>query len=669
MTETDQDLAVAAAVSAALIHRLAGSQVALVNLPDRAAMVAVGGESTLTRLLDQIRGASLPPRDSPDVTVGRAGRDGRAGTVGTGAGTVSVGTVPVRFHGPLADCCYLAERLETLRSALVSGPERPVREVPLVGPAERRVLLGFNPVPVPAPLVPVHETICRGAAITPEAIAMRTPGASWTYRQLLDESALVAGRLRAAGAGPGSVVGICAPRSAQMVIAILGILLAGAAYLPLDPAHPHNRRELMLETASASMLLVAPEPESLSAGHRIPVHTLAGETAGTRMPALPVSWRHYQAPPEVAGGLSYVIFTSGSTGQPKGVQMTHASLANRLAWMQDEYRLGPSDAVLQKTPYTFDVSVWELLWAFCAGACLVVAPPDVHRDAQELAALIAAEHVTVVHFVPSMLAAFAAEDRAACCDSLRLVVCSGEPLPPKLVNKLTAKLPNAAVHNLYGPTEAAIDVTAWPCRRPEPDADVPIGRPIANVSAYVLDEAGGLAPIGVAGELVLGGNCLAAGYAGRPDLTAERFVATTVAGFPQRVYRTGDLVRWSPEGYLRYVGRSDNQVKIRGQRVEPGEIEAVLNRHPAVAGSAVILRDDLGSAPVLVAYVVAEPGAAPDGQALRCYLAGYLPDYMIPRWYVTLPELPATANGKTDRRALPRPPARARRGRRELAPS
>jgi amino acid adenylation domain-containing protein len=411
----------------------------------------------------------------------------------------------------------------------------------------------------------------------------------------------------------------------------------------------------MLATAGAALVLASPEAAPVLADSPVAVRPLR-DPAGT-----PVTWQGYRAAAEVVDGLSYVIFTSGSTGQPKGVEMTHASLANRLAWMQEEYRLGPDDVVLQKTPYTFDVSVWELLWAFTAGARLVVASPEAHRDPQELADLIVGERVTTVHFVPSMLALFVAEDDVARCVSLRRVVCSGEALPPKLVNKLTAALPDVEVHNLYGPTEAAIDVTAWPCRRPEPDDGVPIGRPITNVAAYVLDDAGELAPLGTPGELVLGGHCLARGYASRPDLTADRFVHTEADGRRERVYRTGDLVWWSPEGHLNYVGRIDTQVKIRGQRVELSEIESVLNRHPAVANSAVLLRTDLGSTPALVGYVVAEPGTSPEDAELRGHLAAHLPDHMVPRKCVSLPELPATSNGKVDRKALPRPPARARR--------
>ncbi|MBM0279343.1 amino acid adenylation domain-containing protein, partial [Micromonospora tarensis] len=483
------------------------------------------------------------------------------------------------------------------------------------------------------------------------------------YRELLDESAALAGRLRAEGVGAGSVVALCAERSPEMVVAVLGVLLAGAAYLPLDPSHPRARLDLMLDTADAALVL-ADEAGRAAFGAGAPPSVPVRPLADADLPCTPVDWRGYRASAEVVCGLSYVIFTSGSTGAPKGVQMTHLSLANRLVWMQEEYRIGVGDVVLQKTPYTFDVSVWELLWAFMTGATLVTAEPHAHRDPQELAAVIAREAVTTVHFVPSMLALIVEEPGLARCTALRRVVCSGEALPPKLVNKLTAALPEVRVDNLYGPTEAAIDVTAWPCRRPEPDPTVPIGRPITNVIAYVLDDTGALAPLGVPGELVLGGDCLARGYAGRPDLTAERFGTVHVLGHPQRVYRTGDLAWWSPQGQLNYGGRIDTQVKIRGQRVELGEIESVLNRHPLVANSVVLLRDDLGAAPTLVGYVVAErhtdAGEVTEA-ALRAFLAEQLPEHMVPLRYLVLSELPATANGKVDRRVLPAPPARVRR--------
>ncbi|MGA4732201.1 amino acid adenylation domain-containing protein [Micromonospora taraxaci] len=656
------DLAHAAAVAAVLAHRLSAATSVTVRGPHGDHTLRVHPDTTLTEVRAQTRTPSpeLSPVDVVLVTPGPPG--GAAGTVGP---------VPVWLAGDHCHPTHLQERLDTLSGWITAHPDRPVREAALVGPRERATLLGFNPAPTPAPRTPVHEAICRQAERTPDAVALRGGGRDRSYRDLLDEAAALAGRLRADGVGPGSVVALCTERSPEMVVAVLGVLLAGAAYLPLDPSHPRARLDLMLTTADAALALADEEGRAaLGTGGApaVPVRPLAGAD----LPAMPVDWRGYRAPEEVVDGLSYVIFTSGSTGAPKGVQMTHLSLANRLAWMQDEYRIGPGDVVLQKTPYTFDVSVWELLWAFLAGATLVTAEAQAHRDPQEIAAVIACEAVTTVHFVPSMLALFVEEPGVAACAALRRVICSGEALPPKLVNKLTATLPTVRVDNLYGPTEAAIDVTAWPCRRPEPDPTVPIGRPITNVTAYVLDDDGALAPLGVPGELVVGGDCLARGYAGRPDLTAERFGTVHVAGRPQRVYRTGDLAWWSPQGYLKYGGRIDTQVKIRGQRVELGEIESVLNSHPLVANSVVLLRDDLGAAPTLVAYVVTERHAdAGDVSeaALRAFLAEQLPDHMVPLRHVVLPELPATANGKVDRRALPAPPARVRRSVRVGSPS
>lgn len=523
------------------------------------------------------------------------------------------------------------------------------------------IVLGFNPDPVPDQHIPVHEVICRQAERAPDAIAVRGGDTILTYQQLLDAAALVAGRLTADGIGPGSVVGLCAQRGADLVIAVLGILLSGAAYLPVDPQHPPHRLRSMLESAGTDLLLVEDGASPLPAGHPIPVRSLAGAPIGgpaAQATAAPVDWLRYVAGPAVMTGLCCVIFTSGSTGEPKGVELTHLSLANRLAGMRAEFGLGPDDVLLQKTPSTFDVSIWELLLAFMAGSSLVVAPPQAHRDPQALVELIVDHGVTMVHFVPSMLALFVTEPDVSRCHSLRIILCGGEALPPKLVNTLTETLPDAAVFNMYGPAEATIDVTSWPCRRPEPGDRVPIGRPLVGVVAYVVDERGELVAPGVPGELLLGGSCLARGYAGRPDLTAERFVWIEVAGRQERVYRTGDLAQWSTDGYLDYLGRMDTQVKIRGQRVELGEIESTLRRHPAIRHAVVVLRD----ARSLVAYVVAQAGSEQDidEPALRAYLAERLPEHMVPGRIVALAEIPTNRHGKADRAALPPPPPRRR---------
>ncbi|MFG2823189.1 amino acid adenylation domain-containing protein [Kitasatospora sp. NPDC048365] len=516
-----------------------------------------------------------------------------------------------------------------------------------------RTLLGFNPDPTPAPRTPVHEAICRQAARTPEAVALRYGDTALTYRQLLDDAAVLAGRLRGRGIGPGTAVGLAARRGPELVTAVLGILLSGAAYVPLDPQHPPARLRRMLESTRAALLLTdgaAPLPDDL------PVPVLP--VTGTALVGAPVDWRSLTAGPSVVDGLCCVIFTSGSTGEPKGVELTHAALANRLAGMLERHRLGPGDVLLQKTPYTFDVSLWELLLAFLAGATLAVAPPEAHRDPQALVELVRRYGVTMVHFVPSMLALFVTEPGVEECSTLRTVLCGGEALPPRLADTLTAALPQAEVHNMYGPAEATIDVTGWRCRPRETGDLVPIGRPLSNVRAYVVDEYGELAPVGVPGELLLAGPSLARGYAGRPDLTAERFVDLPVAGRTERVYRTGDLARWAPEGHLDYLGRIDTQVKIRGQRVELGEIEATLRRHPSVRHAVAVLREGR----TLVAYAVPVDGPpdALDEAGLRAHLAEHLPEHMVPARIVPLAEIPTTAHGKADRNALPPPPRRRR---------
>ncbi|MEV7123422.1 amino acid adenylation domain-containing protein [Kitasatospora griseola] len=523
-----------------------------------------------------------------------------------------------------------------------------------LGPAERDLVLGFNPAPTPRPERPVHESICRQALRTPDAVALRSGDRVLTYRELLDSAASVAGRLAVDGAGPGSIVALCAERGADMVVAVLGILLSGAAYLPVDPKHPVQRVCSMIESAGAVLMLADGTGAPLPEGHPVRVRPLADRSEPA---AAPVDWRRYTAGPEVFDGCGCVIFTSGSTGEPKGVELTHAALANRLESMLADFDVDPDDVLLQKTPYTFDVSIWELLLAFMAGGSLVVAPPDAHRDPEALIELITGHGVTMVHFVPSMLEFFATEPDVGSCSSLRVILSGGEAASPRLLNELAAALPGTALYNMYGPAEATIDVTAWPCRRPEPGDRVPIGRPLSNVSAYVVDEEGELVPVGVAGELLLGGACLARGYAGRPDLTAERFVSFRAGDREERVYRTGDLARWSADGHLDYLGRIDTQVKVRGQRVELGEIEVALRSHPAVRTAVVVVRDDRS----LVGYVVPAGEFGADGEAvLRAHLAERLPDYMVPARLVELAELPTGAHGKLDRAALPEPPRRRR---------
>ncbi|WP_446941701.1 amino acid adenylation domain-containing protein, partial [Pseudomonas aeruginosa] len=358
--------------------------------------------------------------------------------------------------------------------------------------------------------------------------------------------------------------------------------------------------------------------------------------------------------------LAYVIYTSGSTGKPKGAGNRHSALSNRLCWMQQAYGLGVGDTVLQKTPFSFDVSVWEFFWPLMSGARLVVAAPGDHRDPAKLVALINREGVDTLHFVPSMLQAFLQDEDVASCTSLKRIVCSGEALPADAQQQVFAKLPQAGLYNLYGPTEAAIDVTHWTCMEEGKDA-VPIGRPIANLACCILDGNLEPVPVGVLGELYLAGRGLARGYHQRPGLTAERFVASPfVAG--ERMYRTGDLARYRADGVIEYAGRIDHQVKLRGLRIELGEIEARLLEHPWVREAAVLAVDGRQ----LVGYVVLESEGGDWREVLAAHLAASLPEYMVPAQWLALERMPLSPNGKLDRKALPRPQAAA--GQTHVAP-
>jgi len=457
----------------------------------------------------------------------------------------------------------------------------------------------------------LHEQAVR----TPDHIAVIFEDTALTYADFDLRTNELAQSLVAQGVGPESIVGVALERSIELVIALVAIVKAGGAYLPLDPDYPEARIEQMLEDAAPQVVL--------SASSVVNQSTTEGTESTEALPLNP----------------AYVIYTSGSTGKPKGVPNTHEGLLNRILWMQSAYTLGAGDRVLQKTPYSFDVSVWEFFWPLVTGATLVVAPPGAHRDPDALAQLIDTHRITTMHFVPSMLRAFLADRRAL--PSLKRVLCSGEALPGDLQAQFFERLPHVELHNLYGPTEASIDVTAWQCRKEDGDATPPIGAPIWNTRLYVLDAGLQPVPIGVAGDLYLAGIGLARGYHARRALTADRFVADPYAHVPGgRMYRTGDRAQWRIDGTLDFLGRSDSQVKIRGLRIELGEIEAALLALDGITQAAVIVRDQQ-----LVAYVVG-------GEVDRDALAQRLPDFMIPSAFVTLDELPLTPSGKLDRRAL-----------------
>ncbi|MEJ1935115.1 amino acid adenylation domain-containing protein, partial [Nostoc sp. NIES-2111] len=352
--------------------------------------------------------------------------------------------------------------------------------------------------------------------------------------------------------------------------------------------------------------------------------------------------------------LAYVIYTSGSTGKPKGAMNTHKGICNRLLWMQETYQLNTTDTVLQKTPFSFDVSVWEFFWTLITGARLVIAKPGGHKDSDYLIDLITQEQITTLHFVPSMLQAFLQNRHVEKCSSLRRVVCSGEALPVDLQNRFFQRL-ECELHNLYGPTEAAIDVTFWQCQKNSNLKTVPIGRPIANIQIYILDADLQPVSIGVTGEIYIGGVGVARGYLNKEELTQEKFIINPLLNLNyQRLYKTGDLARYLPDGNIEYVGRSDFQVKIRGYRIEIGEIENVLSSHPEVREAVVVARADNAEEKQLVAYITYD-SSKPTINSLRDFLKTKLPDFMIPAAFVMLETLPLTASGKVDRKALPKP--------------
>ncbi|ARK92330.1 non-ribosomal peptide synthetase [Burkholderia pseudomallei] len=558
-----------------------------------------------------------------------------------------------------AEVDNIGTRIGGLLDALIEHhDDMPVGMLPLLDEAERKqVVYEWNATERDYPIEQcIHQLFEAQVDRKPEAIALTFDGQRLSYAELNARANRLAHYLQARGVGPDRLVALCAERGIEMVVGLLAILKAGGAYVPLDPSHPPERLRRMLDDTNPVAVLVddigadaLASFESHVAARSPRVH-LSRDIAQWRAcsPANPPTPRE-----RAARRLAYVIYTSGSSGEPKGVMNEHRGVVNRLWWMQQTYALDERDAVLQKTPFSFDVSVWEFFWPLMSGARLVIAKPEGHKDPAYLSELIDRERVTTLHFVPSMLQAFLEDEGAARgCGSVKRVMCSGEALPPSLVKRFYRCLPDARLHNLYGPTEAAVDVTAWACDAEEGGASVPIGWPIANTRIYVLDGHGQPVPRGVAGELYIGGVQVARGYLNRPELTRERFVDDPfVAG--GRLYKTGDLARWRTDGSLEYLGRNDFQVKIRGFRIELGEIEAQLAKVAGVRETVVLARDSGSPAGEkrLVAYYTGNADVA----ALREQATRHLPAYMVPSAYVRLDAWPLTPNGKLDRRALPAP--------------
>ncbi|MQY03032.1 non-ribosomal peptide synthetase [Actinomadura macrotermitis] len=542
----------------------------------------------------------------------------------------------------------VAARLVRLLEAVAAEPDLPLSRIGVLLDGERaQVLEEPNATATSVPATTLPALVAAQTARTPGAVAVAAGDRTLSYAELDAEAGRLAHRLAALGAGPETVVALAVPRSADLIVALLAVLRTGAAYLPVDPEHPAARIAAMLADARPVAVL-----GTAATAAALPPGAIVLDDPGERalLASLPADPPDPRTRP---GHPAYVIYTSGSTGTPKGVVVSHQGIVNRLLWMQDAYRLGPEDRILQKTPPGFDVSVWEFFWPLVAGARLVMARPGGHRDPAYLAATIVAENVTTVHFVPSMLALFLEEPASAGCTGLRRVICSGEALPADLVNRFHERLPGVPLHNLYGPTEASVDVTSWECP-PGPVASVPIGRPIWNTRLYVLDALLCPVPPGVVGELYLAGTGLARGYLNRAALTGDRFVACPFGAPGERMYRTGDLARWNTAGEVEYLGRADGQVKIRGVRIETGEIEAVLAAHPSVGSVAVVAREDRPGQRRLIAYAV-PAGTGIDGAALREFTAARLPEALVPAAVVALDALPVTLNGKLDRAALPAP--------------
>ncbi|MBT5872874.1 MAG: amino acid adenylation domain-containing protein [Candidatus Latescibacteria bacterium] len=549
----------------------------------------------------------------------------------------------------------MAGHFRTLLDAVIADPARPISQLPLLLGEEHEQLLTWNQTAAKYPQnLLLHQPFEQQVEKTPDAVALVYQEATLSYRELNHHSNLLAGFLKTKGVGPGALVGLCAERSFEMVIALYAILKAGAAYVPLDPVYPRDRLEAMLEDARISLTLVQDRFTHLVSGREMEIisldclldsgNPLIPEEISDMNPDIPTN-------PE---SLAYVLFTSGSTGRPKGVMVSHGAILNRLFWGQSCYPLTEKDALLQKTPYSFDVSVPEFFHPLLAGARMIIAEPDGHRDGAYLIDLIRKHHVTSVHFVPSMLQIFLENSGAHSCTSIRRVTCSGEALSYDLQERFFSVM-SADLLNLYGPTEAAVEVTYWDCVRESGRTDVPIGYPVANTSLYILDKSMNPVPVGVPGELHIGGVQVAQGYINRPELTEERFVRDPFSEDSNaRMYKTGDLCRFLADGCVEYLGRNDFQVKIRGFRIELGEIEAVLLQHESVREAVLLAREDTPGDLRLVAYVTQITNEI-DAEIMRAYLAPKLPDYMVPSAFVMMESLPLTESGKTNLRALPAP--------------
>ncbi|MCP4157184.1 MAG: amino acid adenylation domain-containing protein, partial [bacterium] len=593
----------------------------------------------------------------------------------------------------------LVGHIEQVIRRVIENPDIPVAEIQLLTGEEREQLLyRFNDTAADYPREKtIHQLIGEQVEKTPNEIAFVgiEPGETLTYRQLAERAGEQAALLRTKGIGPETIAAIMVERSIHLITGIFAIVKAGGAYLPIDPAYPGDRIAYILEDSKAPVVITMQKYDAklneytAAIQHRKKIETLyldalpsKGQMGGQYICA------------EKPTTMAYIIYTSGSTGKPKGVMINHYSLVNRLNWMQKAYPIGKGDTLLFKTPFTFDVSVWEIFWWAIEGARLSILEAGGERDPQQIVRAIERHRVTVMHFVPSMLGVFleyVGQSGTAVTGklgTLRQVIASGEALTLSQVaafRRLLYDTGGTRLANLYGPTEAAIDVTYFDCPMEESSRRVPIGKPIDNIRLYILGVGEQLQPVGVPGELCIAGDGLARGYLNKPELTAEKFTKAGRQAFPNNqypitnnqsqipnnkssitnnhlfpnnhLYHTGDLARWLPDGNVEYLGRLDHQVKIRGNRIELGEIEAVLGRYTAVKDVVVAALEDHTGGKLLSAYLVPTEGETLTDTQLREYLEKELPLYMVPTYFVFMEKIPLTANGKANRKALPRPEA------------
>ena len=553
------------------------------------------------------------------------------------------------------DVDLLAQEFQTLLESVCANSGSPIADLDIVSPNERRKLLvEFNDTRTDyLEDKCIHELFAERARHAPENVALVFEGRCLTYAQLEARANQLAHHLQGFGVGPEVPVAICIDRSLEMVVGILAILKAGGAYVPLDPEYPQKHLFYVIEDVQAPVLLTqASLRDSMS-------------ELGIKVVCVDSDWeaiaRHSEDTPSLsatAKNLAYVIYTSGSTGRPKGVMVEHGGLTNVINWVIETLELSSSDRCILKTPITFDPAGRELFATLLAGGTLVIAEPGGHRDSRYLADLIRGQQISILHCVPSLLRLLVEEPAFDESLVLRAVMCGGEALAPRIVARFHSRL-RAKLYNVYGPTETIIDSTYWPCEERNAHSAIPIGRPIPNAQAYILDDLFHLLPIGVAGNLCIGGVGLARGYVGRSDLTAEKFIPDLFSCEPgARLYQTGDLARYLPDGNIEFLGRLDYQVKIRGFRIELGEIEATLAQHPAVREAVVLVQEDGPEEKRLVAYVAAEEEARTTANKLRDFLKDKLPEHMVPAVFVLLEAFPLTPNGKVDRRALPLPDGR-----------